>query len=47
MSLEQEAKELRKAYYREYRKNNKEKIKTYNKNYWEKKAKELEGAKGE
>ena len=30
----------RKEYYRNWRKNNKEKVKIYNKNYWEKKDKE-------
>ena len=41
MSLEQDANEVRKSYYREYRQKNKEKIKEYNKAYWEKKAKEM------
>lgn len=38
-SIEQLAKEERNAYMREYRKNNKEKIKQINANYWERKAK--------
>lgn len=39
MSLEKAAIEARKEYYREYRKNNKEKFKEYSQRYWEKKAK--------
>lgn len=39
--MDPKALEARNAYYKEYRKNNKEKIKKYNKNYWEKKAKEM------
>ena len=42
MSLELEGIAVRKAYYKEYRKNNKDKIKNYNKTYWEKKAKEMQ-----
>lgn len=42
------AKEKRKEYYRKWRKNNKEKIKKYNSNYWERKAiKENRDNKGE
>jgi len=37
------AKEARNAYYKEYRKNNKEKIKKANQKYWLKRAKELKG----
>ena len=47
MSLELDGIEERKAYYKEYRNNNKEKIKNYNKTYWEKKAKEKQVKKGE
>ena len=39
MSLDKAAIEVRKEYYREYRKNNREKFKQYNQRYWEKKAK--------
>ena len=37
--------ELRKEYHREWRKNNKDKVAEYNRNYWMKKAKELEEEK--
>ena len=37
--------EARREYYREWRKNNKEKIAEYNRNYWLKKAKEKEEVK--
>lgn len=37
--------ELRREYYREWRKNNKEKIAEYNRNYWLKKAKEKKEGK--
>ncbi len=36
--LERIAKEERNAYYREYRRQNKEKIKQHQKKYWERKA---------
>lgn len=39
-TLEAVAKEERLKYYREWRKNNPDKVKTHNRNYWEKKAKE-------
>ena len=42
---EEKARELRKKYYKEWRKKNKEKVKQYMKNYWEKKAKEIEEQK--
>ena len=34
---------LRREYQREWRKKNKDKVAEYNRNYWMKKAKELEG----
>lgn len=37
--------ELRREYYREWRKNNKEKIAEYNRNYWLNKAKEKKEGK--
>lgn len=37
--------EARREYYREWRKNNKEKVAEYNRNYWLKKAKEKEEVK--
>ena len=37
-NLSQKAKELRNAYMREWKKNNPEKLKQYNINYWERKA---------
>jgi len=43
MAMTQEAKDAMKQYMREWRKKNKEKIKTYRAKYWEKKAKESEG----
>lgn len=39
------AAELRREYHREWRKKNKDKVAEYNRNYWMKKAKELEGEK--
>ena len=39
------AAELRREYQREWRRKNKEKVAEYNRNYWMKKAKELEGGK--
>lgn len=41
----QEAREARLAYYKEWRKNNKEKIKTYNKRFWERMAAKQEEKK--
>ena len=40
--LSQEANEARNAYYREWRKKNKEKVKQYNEKYWKKKANEMQ-----
>ena len=37
--------ELRRKYHREWRKKNKDKVAEYNRNYWMKKAKELEEEK--
>ena len=39
--LLQKAREMRNAYYREWRKRNPEKVKQYQENYWLKKAKEI------
>ena len=39
------AAELRRKYHREWRKKNKDKVAEYNRNYWMKKAEELEGEK--
>lgn len=36
------SKEVRNAYMREWRKNNKDKVKQYHETYWTKKAKEME-----
>ena len=33
--------DLKRDYYKKYRENNKDKIKQYNKNYWNKKASEV------
>ena len=38
----EKASELRRRYQREWRRKNKEKVAEYNRNYWMKKAKELE-----
>lgn len=47
--VDDKAKEARNAYMREWRKNNKKKVKEANERYWAKKAKaqEQEGEKGE
>lgn len=42
-NLNSKAIEVRKKYYREYRKRNKEKFKEYANRYWEKKAEEEKG----
>ena len=41
----EKASELRRRYQREWRRKNKEKVAEYNRNYWMKKAEELEGVK--
>lgn len=38
--LSEEAKKLKKEYFRKWRANNKDKVKEYNKRYWERKAAE-------
>ncbi len=38
MKMSEKAKEKRRAYYREYRRKNKERIDEHQKNYWERKA---------
>lgn len=43
--LSSKAIEARKAYQREWRKTNKDKIRIYQANYWNKKAEELEATK--
>lgn len=45
MGMSDEAKQVRKDYIKKWRKNNPERVKKYNKNYWEKKAKELKEEK--
>ncbi len=42
IELELKAKELKKDYYRKWRKNNKDKVKAGQDRYWLKKARELE-----
>ncbi len=42
IELELKAKELKKDYYRKWRKNNKDKVKASQDRYWLKKARELE-----
>ena len=42
IELELKAKELKREYYREWRKNNKDKVKASQDRYWLKKARELE-----
>ena len=40
--ISQEAREVRNAYYREWRKKNPEKMKQYQENYWKKKAQKMQ-----
>ena len=45
--LQEKAKELRREYYREWRRKNKDKVRQHQENYWKKKAKkELEQGGG-
>ncbi len=45
MALSQEAREARRAYQREWRKKNRDKVREYEKRYWERKAAEAEETK--
>lgn len=42
-NMKDNARELKNAYLREWRKKNKDKVKEHNRRYWEKKASQLEG----
>ena len=43
--MSEKARDVRNRYLRDWRKKNKSRVKQYNKNYWEKKAKEVTGEK--
>ena len=45
IELSEAAKEAKRAYFRKWKKANRDKVKAYQARYWEKKAKEQEGAK--
>lgn len=45
--LEEKAREAQRAYHREWRKNNPEKVKANRQRYWEKKAREMMTESGE
>lgn len=47
MELSVKAKEARRKYYREWRKNNPEKVKKNNQNYWERMADKMADKRGE
>lgn len=42
-TLSKEARELKRAYQREWQRKNKDKVALYKQRYWEKKARELKG----
>lgn len=43
IELSEEAKEMKRAYHREWQRKNKDKVAKYEARYWEKKARELKG----
>lgn len=47
MAMSEEAKQVQRDYMNNWRRNNPEKVKEYNKTYWENKAKELKEQQAE